>query len=290
MLKKKNLSHEKNNHLYQKPICRMKNVKFLISIAVAAMVIGSTSCQKEETQAFDTKVSTDVLSKIEGMGLSTYGVLKVEDGYLVENDIFISEGQLNESVDKQDYIIGSGEQYRTSYLVKNLPRTITISLSSQLPSNFGAALDEAIRRYNTLGLQITFKRVTGSANISITPGPSWWNQQGILGQGGFPTSNGNPYNSVMMNAVAFKSASKGYLATVLAHEIGHNIGFRHTDYMDRSYSCGGSYSNEGSSGVGAIQIPGTPANPEVRSWMLSCSDGTDRPFTYNDKVALNYIY
>lgn len=268
----------------------MKKINFLIGIAVAAMVIGATSCQKEETPAFDTKVSTEVLSKIKSMGLSTYGVLKIENGYLVENDIFISESQLNDNASKQDYIIGSGEQYRTTYLVKNLPRVITISLSSKLPSNFGTALDEAIRRYNALGLQITFRRVTSSANISITPGPSWWNQYGILGQGGFPTSSGNPYNSVMMNATAFKSASKGYLATVLAHEIGHNIGFRHTDYMDRSYSCGGNYDNEGTAGVGAILISGTPSSPEARSWMLSCSDGTDRPFTANDRVALNYIY
>ncbi len=47
------------------------------------------------------------------------------------------------------------------------------------------------------------------------------------------------------------------LATTIAHEMGHCIGMRHTDYMDRSYSCGGVPDNEGDGGVGANHIPGT---------------------------------
>src|SRR5687768_6007262 len=82
-----------------------------------------------------------------------------------------------------------------------------------------------------------------------------------------------------------------YIATILAHEIGHCIGFRHTDYMDRSYSCGGSTANEGASTVGAILIPGTPAGPDPNSWMLACiGSGQNRPFNSNDRTALTYLY
>jgi hypothetical protein len=77
----------------------------------------------------------------------------------------------------------------------------------------------------------------------------------------------------------------------MAHEIGHCIGFRHTDYMDRSYSCGGSATNEGASTVGAIQIPGTPSGPDANSFMLACiGSGMNRPFNNNDKTALSYLY
>ena len=69
------------------------------------------------------------------------------------------------------------------------------------------------------------------------------------------------------------------LATTIAHEMGHCIGFRHTDYMDRSYSCGGAPDNEGDGGVGANHIPGTPTGPSANSWMLACgSPEGDRPF------------
>ena len=82
-----------------------------------------------------------------------------------------------------------------------------------------------------------------------------------------------------------------YLATILAHEIGHCIGMRHTDFADRSYSCGGSPTNEGASTVGAVHIPGTPTGPDPNSWMLACiGSGQNRPFNANDKVALNYLY
>jgi hypothetical protein len=80
------------------------------------------------------------------------------------------------------------------------------------------------------------------------------------------------------------------MTTVIAHEIGHCIGFRHTDYMNRSYSCGIG-GNEGDGGVGANLIPGTPSGPDAASWMLAClSSTTDRTFNDNDVIALNYLY
>jgi hypothetical protein len=65
---------------------------------------------------------------------------------------------------------------------------------------------------------------------------------------------------------------------------------RHTDYYDRSYSCGGSAVNEGASNVGAILIPGTPSTANAGSWMLACSNGGNRTFNSNDIVGLNYLY
>jgi hypothetical protein len=61
--------------------------------------------------------------------------------------------------------------------------------------------------------------------------------------------------------------------------------------MSRRFSCG-SGGNEGqsSTGVGAVYIPGTPTKGEKGSWMLACSDGTDRPFTAGDKTALSVVY
>ena len=111
-----------------------------------------------------------------------------------------------------------------------------------------------------------------------------------IASSGFPTSTGAPYNTVKYNR-AYQNYSAGFMTTVIAHEVGHCIGFRHTDYMDRSFSCGGSPTNEGASNVGAIFIPGTATGPEAGSWMLSClSASTNRQFNNNDKVALNYLY
>ncbi|MGB8190835.1 MAG: M57 family metalloprotease, partial [Chitinophagaceae bacterium] len=165
---------------------------------------------------------------------------------------------------------------------------ITVRVSTSLPSSYVTATDEAIRRYNAENLLVKFSRVTSGGNIVLSPAPAG---AGYLASAGFP-SGGNPYSSVRVNS-AYLGSNPGtnYLGTILAHEMGHCIGFRHTDYMSRQYSCGGSAYNEGASTVGAVHIPGTPTGPDSGSWMLACiGSGQNRPFNANDRVALNYLY
>ena len=77
----------------------------------------------------------------------------------------------------------------------------------------------------------------------------------------------------------------------MAHELGHCIGLRHTDYMNRSFSCTGRSVNEGAGDSGAVNIPGTPAVSDNGSWMLACIKANEnRPFNDNDKIALRYLY
>ena len=79
---------------------------------------------------------------------------------------------------------------------------------------------------------------------------------------------------------------------VITHELGHCIGFRHSDYYDRSISCGGSASNEGASNVGAIHIPGTPTTAGVGgSIMNSCFRSSESgEWSSSDRTALYYLY
>ena len=79
---------------------------------------------------------------------------------------------------------------------------------------------------------------------------------------------------------------------VITHELGHTIGFRHSDYYNRAISCGGAASNEGAAGVGAILIPGTPSTATVGgSIMNSCFRSTETgELTSSDITALNYLY
>lgn len=268
----------------------MKRKTFImLTLAVAFML---NACQKkQETAVAEDRTVNDqeVLAKISEMGFSTENVIRADDGYIVEGDILITQSRLENFHQGIMLRIASDEQYRTTELVTGLPRVITVSLASNMPSNFGPAIDEAIDRYNDEDLQLTFQRVGSSGDIHISSGPWWWSFFGILGMGGFP-EGGDPWGSIQMNTYYFSDASIGYLASVIVHEVGHCIGFRHTDYMDRSYSCGGSYNNEGESEYGAILIPGTPTGPDALSFMLSCSDGTDREFNSNDVIALEYLY
>ncbi|CAN5346810.1 hypothetical protein BH09BAC6_BH09BAC6_33870 [soil metagenome] len=273
----------------------MKN-KLLLTIGMGAAIGASVlfSCNKSsQTVQKTNEVSASVLKSIADLGFSTDEVRKQGNGYLVEGDILLTEANLSETSTSPNLRIAETEQYRTTNLVKNLPRTVTVSISN-LPTVYGTATANAIARYNALNLTLKFQMVSSGGNIQIigfNQGPS--GGYITLGSSGFPTSAGDPYNQIQMNTNAQAYGTNpdvNYLTSVLQHEMGHCIGFRHTDYMNRAFSCGGSKSNEGSAGIGAIRIPGTPSAADAGSWMLACSTGSDRTFNANDKIALNYLY
>ena len=269
---------------------------FTALLVVSATTVLFNACKKDAREAAPeatNEVSQATLNKIASLGFSADNVHKVANGYLVEGDIILTEENLSSPSASPNLIIAQEEQYRTTNLVKGLPRTITVSVTN-LPTVYSNATNDAIGRYNAQGLQIQFQRVSSGGDIDIVgfnEGPS--GGYITLGSSGFPTSSGDPYSQIKMNTNQYAYGTNpdaGYIASVIQHEIGHCIGFRHTDYMNRAYSCGGRRSNEGSAGIGAILIPGTPSKPDANSFMLACSDGSDRSFNKNDIVALNYLY
>jgi len=261
--------------------------KIFQAAVVLTASVALFSCRKNASSEQTATPSDEALSKIYALGFSNKNVTMDEVGnYVVEGDILLSTADLDAVPDMQFLRVGSAEQYRTYNLVTRVPRVITVSMDSKLPSSYVAALDEALGRYNAEKLLITFQRVSSGGNIALVKGNGSY-----LASSGFPTSAGDPYNQVKVNVRAIGNQPQATVASILAHEIGHCIGFRHTDYMDRSYSCGGQAVNEGASTVGALFIPGTNPDPDPNSFMLSCiGSGDNRPFNANDKVALAYLY
>lgn len=264
--------------------------------ALACLLAGTlmVSCKKDAVKSTTaSEISDETKAKIYALGFGTDNVRKVAGGYLVENDIVLTEENLNTKVNSPILRVAESEQYRTTNLVAvSGTRNITV-LVSGLGSAYIAGTDTAIARYNRANLNITFTRITsGTADITIqgfSQGPSG----GFitLGSSGFPTAAGNPYNTILMNTHRQAYGTNPnvlYVGSVIQHEIGHCIGFRHTDY-DTRVSCGQNV-NEGDAGYGAIYIPGTPTGFDANSWMLACSNGGDRTFNANDLIALNYLY
>ena len=270
----------------------MKKILFFSLLTVSLY-----SCKKaslDEAPAQD-EISAATKAKISSLGFGTSNVVKTEDGYLVEGDILLTEALLNSTPTQTLMRIANNEQYRTTNLVTvGTSRVITVLVSNLGPA-FVSGTDLAIQRYNALGLRMTFLRITsGTPDITIIG----FNQKArggsiTLGSAGFPLS-GNPFNQIKMNTndqAYGANPDVNYVGSVIQHELGHCIGMRHTDYMDRSYSCGGAVSNEGASTVGAILIPGTPSGPDAGSWMLACTGPSNpRTFNANDVIGLKALY
>ena len=257
-----------------------------------------TACTKDVKEPDAGELTSSELAQIESLGFSTNGVQRIDEGYLVEGDIVLTAADLSLSPSSPNMIIAQEEQYRTFNLVSAAKHPV-IKIGLNISSNdyfdaFSKALDEAIRRYNAVGgVELSFTRATTGANITVV---AYYERSSTLGSAGFPNSTGDPYGQVRMNTYHYSKGTDdtniNYIATIMAHEIGHCIGFRHTDYMRRAYSCGwGGNEGQSKNGVGAVLIPGTPSGPDAASWMLACiGNNVNRPFNSNDEIALAYLY
>ncbi len=279
----------------------MRKTNYLAVFTLAVSMLFVSCEQQNDAVVAQDEVSESVLAALTNAGfdVTQQAPIKFDDGYLVEGDIYIPAADLASL--KEGTRLAVEEQYSTNNLVSTGgSRTITMYAPEGGKNGYSAGmiagLDLAISRYNAQNLAISFQRVTSSnnADIVMTRLSKRDERQGVLGSAGFPTSSGDPYGQIKMSGILESSygLSTGGIATIIAHEMGHCIGFRHTDYFNRSISCGGSASNEGTAGVGANHIPGTPtgATASAKSWMLACTDGGDRPFNNDDRTALNYLY
>jgi hypothetical protein len=263
-----------------------KLFKPLLAVAAAGCLI--VSCSKEDRSITNAEISQEALSKIAAMGFSTLDVQLVDGNYLVEGDILLSPSDLNQRPNTPKLRIAEVEQYNTFNLVSGAPRTIKVSTSGNIPAGLSDGIDGAIARYNAENLGLSFQRVSSGGDINIRVVKTGQ----YIASAGFPTAGGDPYGTISYSSRYINGYSNGFITTVVAHEMGHCIGFRHTDWMNRSNSCGsGGSEGQETSGVGAVHIPGTPTGPDAGSWMLACLGAkTDRPFNNNDKTALNYLY
>lgn len=295
----------------------MKRFAYYLCVLSAGIFILNGCSEEEQPAPVLEEVPQQIINKLNDLGFDTenQAPLVFEEGYLVEGDIYLTPVDLDNMKPANGLRIATEEQYSTNNLVNaGTGRVITVYIPAQgtggggggkgrkpkgggdgFSATYVAALDEAIARYNAEGLTIMLQRVTSAgADIDFTRLNKRDERRGVLGSAGFPTSGGDPYGEIKMSGVLESNygLSVDGIATIMAHEIGHCVGFRHTDYFDRSISCGGGTSNEGTAGVGANHIPGTPtgATLNAQSWMLACTDGSDRPFNNDDSAALDYLY
>ena len=283
----------------------MKKSNFLTLMMAVAITVFTFACKQQENNVNPVKtnaISAEVIEQFKSLGIDardgTYGEVtneltgKQQMGYTLESDMFMSESQLQEMLNSDVQATLNGEQYRTNNLVTGLSRTLKVigytGGSFALTTKMRNGLQGAVNSYNALGLRLRFTlsfATSISADIVV-----YKVSGGAGGSAGFP-SGGNPYKWVRINS-GTDSYSTNVNKHVITHEIGHCIGFRHTDWFNRSISCG-SGGSEGTGSIGAVHIPGTPTTGVTSSTsvMVSCfNSGSNGAFTSSDVTALNYLY
>lgn len=281
----------------------MLNLKLTLQqvCAFALVAVFISSCSPESAEITTDEITDDVLTKFEDLGFDVSDIeviteknpLTEETGkfYVLEGDIRLTESQVNEMLDSDIFHVGAvGEQYRTNNLVSG-PRTISVlgytGGSNALDNTMRTALQWAVNNYNRININLNFTLTFGT-NFQAFDMVVYRVSGGGGGSAGFPTG-GNPFKFIQIQS-GTSSFGTNTTEHVITHEMGHCLGLRHTDYFNRSLSCG-TGGNEGSGGVGANHIPGTPTGFDANSVMLSCfSANEDGEFGNFDVVALELLY
>jgi hypothetical protein len=198
---------------------------------------------------------------------------KNNNRFIIDQDVVISKAAV------EDYMAGkhlsrneSGrvEQRRYTYLVSDAyVYNIKYFLETSVPNEWKPSITQAIAEWNAVGgAKVRLSEVTtaSQANIRVN---SMYDTQNWVARAELPYSDGSPGHVLTINT-RFNTMSSGEKLFAMVHEMGHNIGFLHTNQTDGTL------------------IPGTPEtdpNSVMNSFVLPWNG-----FTNYDRVALRQLY
>jgi hypothetical protein len=229
------------------------------------------SCSKQNDAPAPNKADEQLESLIaylEGQGFDREKIVQKGDLFIIDSDIVISKADLESRV--ADASKPETEHRRGPYLVSNTYNSnIRVYIDPAVPAAWVTATTGALANWNNItSTRLGFTRVTSASQADIRVFMGFENASWIA-RAYLPASNGRPGVSVEINS-NYNSLPATQKLFAITHELGHNIGFYHTNQT-----------------TGTL-IPGTPttdANSVMNSFVLNWNG-----FTSADVNATRILY
>lgn len=219
----------------KKEICK-RPIKLLVILICLSIVI--SSCKKEEANIIpkedhDIKQLTAYLI---GKGFKAENIVFKDERFILEKDIIITREELEIKMKNEG--APQTEHWRGPYLVKDpYHKNIKYYMDSGVPFDWNSAVLGAVMNWNNmedhsymvLNMSLLASSAGGDVRIFMGYEDADWVARAYL-----PASDGKAGRSIEINSkYNYLPASEKLFA--ITHEIGHTIGFNHTDENKGSF-------------------------------------------------------
>lgn len=259
-------------------------ITFLKRARVIACSAGLAAALASCTDSVGPRTPDPMVQRLIDMGFSPKEIVDRGSYFIVEGDILFWKENLREPppVEPNGPFDLPQFQWRTNNGVSGTNvQNIRVNITSGLSAGWAAATRQAMLEWSAVSGTIIEFVETGPADLTVSSA----NIDPFVALSAFP-ANGKPGSTIQVDP-DFESYSPSEKLFIMAHEFGHTIGFRHSNW---SVNLGGNCGPENANPNGAIIIGNTP-DTDPNSVMNKCTAGVAwNGFSFWDIEAARVLY
>ncbi len=261
-----------------------KGVSQLAAAVIGVVLAASCAGEKDEVSLQKNTatpvIAESVRTEIRTLGFRDSAVVELKDYYLVEGDVLLPKSLFGAKSGRKD-------QYRANNIVDLNNNNISVVIDASMPTSGVDVWHHAIRRavdhWNVVqGCRINLG-VTGNATGNIVVrNDNGQLPNGTIAAAAYP-ANGTAGTEILVNVDfnANMTVSDGTKIYNIVHELGHCIGFRHSNWQARGESI---------NPEGAVLIAGTLTSDANSVMNGGTALNTWAGFSTGDRTAAQTLY